>query len=738
MSKSFRIIAVRPLYNCDKDFRKSLKPGQVYKFYNNYTIEYNPKSDSIDSISQTPHISEEIFNLDNGISVSVSALVGKNGSGKSTLFDLLYLFIYILSSDTSINSDSVIRKYLLDIDEQLEDVVRDYNIIKSWDENPSPEKVIELSDIAKRYNLDIELRTVLNFKEFLKQVKSKLSSKLQYLSAEHKDELKVEEKIASGLKMSIIYEIDGIIYELTHNHRKFNYSSLNKDKRQELDFKKDYSLSDFFYNVCLNYSHHSLNSTISGKWIMKLFHKNDGYITPVVINPMRIKGNFDINKEIDLSKERLMINIIHELVREKQFLLLNKYEVTSIIFSPKKPAPYLSDEGNNKYDDFVSGFLLKSVLPEKDLESLGYYKDNALGYLEKKIPKIRRNYRQIIFNGKKESNEKFEGFVKQDKSHISKKVRQTLEFFRMTNTEKKKNYWKVPERTVIKTFKVEDYIKWMKLSVFDLDKLNPFGLIDYAHPGFLNVDFELKALNGEAVKFGDLSSGEQQMIYNENTILYHLFNLQSVHQDTNRIKYRNVNLILDEVELYYHPEMQQNLVRSLVTSIENIRLKGEKGIDSVNIILCTHSPFILSDIPKNNVLRLKGGDVYEDLDLKSFGANFYDILSNDFFMQDFYMGSMAKEKINEVIKWLDLKRLEKELEYLEKEKKSELGNLKISITKKEIEAIPDYPDKINSKYAIKLINIIDEPLLKQTIKEMYYKVFPYPRDGALTDLDIKS
>ncbi|GAL74638.1 hypothetical protein JCM19275_3493 [Nonlabens ulvanivorans] len=99
---------------------------------------------------------------------------------------------------------------------------------------------------------------------------------------------------------------------------------------------------------------------------------------------------------------------------------------------------------------------------------------------------------------------------------------------------------------------------------------------------------------------------------------------------------------------------------------------------------------------------------------------------------------MAKEKINEVIKWLDLKKLEKELEYLEKEKKSELGNLKISITKKEIEAIPDHPDKINSTYAIKLINMIDEPLLKQTIEEMYYKVFPHPRDAALTDLDIKS
>ncbi|GAL74636.1 predicted ATP-binding protein [Nonlabens ulvanivorans] len=421
MSKPFKIIAIRPLYKCDQDFRKSLKPGQVYQFYDNYRIDYVIKSDSVNGISKAYHVSEEIFNLDNGISVNVSALVGKNGSGKSTLFDLLYLFIYILSSDTSINSESVIKKYLVDIDELIEDAVRDYKLIKSWDENPSPEKVIELSDIAKRYDFDIEFRTVRIFNEFLEQVKSKLNNKIKYLYAEHRDELNAEEKIASGLKMSLIYEVNGIIYELTHNHRKFNYAQLNEDSRQELDFKKEFLLQDFFYNVCLNYSHHSLNSKISGKWIMKLFHKNDGYITPVVINPMRNEGNFDINKEINLSKERLMINIIHELVRNKKFLLLNKYEVTSIILSPKKPAPFLSDEGNNKYDDLVSGFLLKSIIAEKDLESLGYYKDNALGYLEKKIPKIKRNYRQIIFKGLKESDKIFKEFVSKDKNAYLKK-----------------------------------------------------------------------------------------------------------------------------------------------------------------------------------------------------------------------------------------------------------------------------------------------------------------------------
>ena len=69
------------------------------------------------------------------------------------------------------------------------------------------------------------------------------------------------------------------------------------------------------------------------------------------------------------------------------------------------------------------------------------------------------------------------------------------------------------------------------------------------------------------------------MILNTNSILYHLFNLESVHQNSfileeggfNRVEYTNVNIILDEVELYYHPEMQRRLVANLVDNFERVK-----------------------------------------------------------------------------------------------------------------------------------------------------------------------
>ena len=41
-------------------------------------------------------------------------------------------------------------------------------------------------------------------------------------------------------------------------------------------------------------------------WMHRIFHKNDGYITPLSIHPYRITGNIDINRETLLSKQRLL------------------------------------------------------------------------------------------------------------------------------------------------------------------------------------------------------------------------------------------------------------------------------------------------------------------------------------------------------------------------------------------------------------------------------------------------
>lgn len=70
-----------------------------------------------------------------------------------------------------------------------------------------------------------------------------------------------------------------------------------------------------FYSMVINYSLYAYNSAFLKEenlnkngisWIDGLFHKNDSYQTPIVINPMRTEGNIDINREEFLTRQRLI------------------------------------------------------------------------------------------------------------------------------------------------------------------------------------------------------------------------------------------------------------------------------------------------------------------------------------------------------------------------------------------------------------------------------------------------
>ena len=73
-------------------------------------------------------------------------------------------------------------------------------------------------------------------------------------------------------------------------------------------------------------------------------------------------------------------------------------------------------------------------------------------------------------------------------------------------------------------------------------------------------------------------------------------------------------------------------------------------IKHFNIIVVTHSPFILSDIPQDNVLFLKDGkNDNEVCDFKTFGANIHDLLRTSFFLENGLVGEFANNKIEELL-----------------------------------------------------------------------------------------
>ena len=686
----FKLLAIIPLQGCDKKFRNNLKIGNKYLFYNNYDIELDETFSEVISVKcETDPVPKNLFHLENGIKLNISAIVGENGSGKSTLFELMYYLIYILSSAKRINNDRLLYHESEEIESQIAQLTVDYRIeqieqlLKGSEIRDSRELII--CQLIKKYELDDLLGTTREGEDLLKQLLTELSSKKQQYKKILKAEQKNEKDIRDNLAVSVLFTKNNSIYELSYSNQKLTYNEFTDNGKKELTIGyNNFDLQNFFYNVSINYSIHALNSNTIGNWVSKLFHKNDAYITPVVINPMRDEGNFDINKELYLSKERLMANVLYDILNDKETLILDKYKVKMFIFEIKKEYryPFPIDYNDSFFREHIVGKLLKKGINLRTTNQFipdqhGY----AIAYLDRKIDKIKEQYGFLIYQenqptSKVHDDEILLNFLLNDKSHITKKIRQTLNFIKYGKLNP--TFWKFieGERKVIDSKKM---ITWIKKCNSKPEILSPNELIEIALPGFLNVDFEFYYPNDQKhpIELGKMSSGEQQMMLNINSILYHLYNIQSIHLQEledqikpdektpqDRIKYSNVNIILDEIELYYHPDTQRLLVNNLVNSLERVRRKMETGIESINICFITHSPFILSDIPSNNILRLSKGVRNEfDMDKRTFGANIYDLLNDQFFFKHGYIGEFAFGKLNEVIGVLndnkDVPRIEK-------------------------------------------------------------------------------
>ena len=173
------------------------------------------------------------------------------------------------------------------------------------------------------------------------------------------------------------------------------------------------------------------------------------------------------------------------------------------------------------------------------------------------------------------------------------------------------------------------------------------------------------------VYFNDLSDGEKRFL----GFFTHLANEIKHENDDNNF------ILLDEPDIYLHPNWQKKFINNLINFF---KINYPNKI--LYIFITSHSPFILSDLPKENVIFLeKGKQVYPFDDGKqTFGANIHTLLSHGFFMKDGLMGEFAKSKIDDVINYL---------------------NNKESETK-------------NDKDARNIIDIIGEPIIKRELQRM--------------------
>lgn len=247
----------------------------------------------------------------------------------------------------------------------------------------------------------------------------------------------------------------------------------------------------------------------------------------------------------------------------------------------------------------------------------------------------------------------------EDSSHISLKLRQCITLLNLAKDNKGSelvNFYDRYDKKASQSVNVPHLNSLITKisSAYDMDRLLLLP------PSIFNIDIYLKSVDREVtdISIRKLSSGEYQKISVISSIIYHLKNLDSItaraatESKNNKIfkftpiyNFENVNIILDEIELYFHPEFQRMFIKEILDRINHIEFER---IKSINILFITHSPFILSDIPKNNVLFLENGNPVFPMVENTFAANIHTLLQHGFFLNSVPIGEFSKDKINKI------------------------------------------------------------------------------------------
>ncbi|MEA5138837.1 AAA family ATPase [Arcicella rigui] len=197
----------------------------------------------------------------------------------------------------------------------------------------------------------------------------------------------------------------------------------------------------------------------------------------------------------------------------------------------------------------------------------------------------------------------------------------------------------------------------------------------------MTLNFSFFHFSHQALGDGTLSAGEY--------LLLTLWGrLNSVVQDINK---EGVVLLLDEIDLGLHPQWQKEFINNLIDFIDSQFSTHTRPY--IQILLTSHSPFILSDIPKHCVILLDKNET-NALEIKklakshnTFGTNIHELFTDSFFLQDGLMGEFSRKKINKLIK--------------------DINDEKESIS------FSTFKEKYQKK-----INIIGEPFLRKKITEL--------------------
>ncbi len=437
-------------------------------------------------------------------------------------------------------------------------------------------------------------------------------------------------------------------------------------KKQLFVLHYDYSFSCFRpYVREKSMSNSSPNSLVN---IKELYDENE-----LMIRCVPKKDGTDGNDNILTNFEYDKIKILESLISNQSSILSTNYFNPSQIEFRQKLDDALFENFSN-----LKNIRESNLTTQKYLKFLIYYSIVHLIFTNNNLKEKRNEVLNLV--------ETCESFDKLDTQIKSKKE----DILKLFDSSFEQDGTRKGSRSPSKLLKMKKYFEYL-----DILNNSEKAIESILEHGRTSIKVKIQNINKENVNlltkipfdvfnifiFDNIKNAEYNDLSNgEKSALRIRFYIEDI---LNNFEQKNILVILDEPANDMHPEWQKKLLTYLIEVFSNREKK-------FHFIISTHSPFILSDLMKQNIIFLKNGEnISETVNINPFGANIHTLLSHVFFMKDGLMGEFAKGKINEVIALLKKEQLSK----------NEIKTCKL------------------------IISIIGEPFLQTKLEQMYNEKF---------------
>lgn len=463
----------------------------------------------------------------------------------------------------------------------VDDVMRNAHRVYQQEGLPqiSVNCIIGMNGAGKSSLLDIIYRIINNFSVRMLGNR-KLETKGRELSYAH------------GVDADLYYISEGKQYRISCRKNRLYWFVQNEDGNsfEHVSIKNANDpkplLRDFFYTISTNYSLYAFNkeeyipdnlvekigdNAINGEWLDGLFHKNDGYFTPIVITPYRNNGNIDIEKENRLAAQRVMA--LSLLAKAQGHSFIERYEPSTITYYFDQGYKERTESNYrsyifSKYKNIDVALLIREFERIWEKILLTTYNDDiaeksrdryemALFYLAYKTVKICFTYEDYwkalklnLLTKMESTNEVYQHITDgtfrkvagsvvsklmreindsvKNRSHITLKISICLDY--VENIFNHKVVWGMTNELNVADMMTDKHIETFNDAIAMLPPAFYVTNMKFKEVGIrFNVDNHPESnwtLTGKAdFSLGKMSSGERQMLYSLSYVLYHIKNI---------------------------------------------------------------------------------------------------------------------------------------------------------------------------------------------------------------------